>query len=108
MDERDVLAERFDDERARLRAVAYLMPGTLAEAEDAVQEAWLRLARSYEGAIENLGGCLTTVVGRVCLDMLLARAARREDALDVRLPDPVVTYGDESDPEAEVLLADSV
>ncbi|HEX8005516.1 MAG TPA: sigma-70 family RNA polymerase sigma factor [Trebonia sp.] len=108
MDERDVLAERFDAERGRLRAVAYRMLGSLAEAEDAVQEAWLRLARSDEGAIENLGGWLTTVVGRVCLDMLRARAARREDALDVRLPDPVVTYGGESDPEAEVLLADSV
>ena len=101
MGERDVLAERFDAERGRLRAVAYRMLGSLAEAEDAVQEAWLRLARSDESAIENLSGWLTTVVGRVCLDMLRARTARREDALDVRLPDPVVTYGDESDPEAE-------
>ena len=108
MDERDVLAERFDAERGRLRAVAYRMLGSLTEAEDAVQEAWLRLARSDESAIENLSGWLTTVVGRVCLDMLRARTARREDALDVRLPDPVVTYGDESDPEAEALLADSV
>ena len=108
MDERDVLAERFDAERRRLRAVAYRMLGSLTEAEDAVQEAWLRLARSDENAIENLSGWLTTVVGRVCLDMLRARTARREDALDVRLPDPVVTYGGESDPEAEALLADSV
>ena len=108
MDERDVLAERFGAERGRLRAVAYRMLGSLTEAEDAVQEAWLRLARSDESAIENLSGWLTTVVGRVCLDMLRARTARREDALDVRLPDPVVTYGDESDPEAEALLADSV
>ena len=108
MNERDVLAGRFDAERGRLRAVAYRMLGSLAEAEDAVQEAWLRLARSDESAIENLSGWLTTVVGRVCLDMLRARTARREDALDIRLPDPVVTYGDESDPEAEVLLADSV
>jgi RNA polymerase sigma factor (sigma-70 family) len=108
MDERDVLAERFDAERGRLRAVAYRMLGSLTEAEDAVQEAWLRLARSDESAIENLSGWLTTVVGRVCLDVLRARTARREDALDVRLPDPVVTYGDESDPEAEALLADSV
>ena len=107
MDERDVLAERFDAERGR-RAVAYRMLGSLTEAEDAVQEAWLRLARSDESAIENLGGWLTTVVGRVCLDVLRARTARREDALDVRLPDPVVTYGHESDPEAEALLADSV
>jgi RNA polymerase sigma factor (sigma-70 family) len=108
MDERHVLAERFDAERARLRAVAYRMLGSLAEAEDAVQEAWLRLARTDQAAIENLGGWLTTVVGRVCLDMLRARAARREDPLDVRLPDPVVTYGDKSDPEADALLADSV
>ena len=108
MDERDVLAERFDAERGRLRAVAYRMLGSLTDAEDAVQEAWLRLARSDESAIENLSGWLTTVVGRVCLDMLRARTARREDALDVRLPDPVVTYGDESDPEAEALLANSV
>ena len=108
MDERDVLAWRFDAERGRLRAVAYRMLGSLAEAEDAVQEAWLRLARSDEAAIENLSGWLTTVVGRVCLDMLRARTARREDALGTRLPDPVVTYGDESDPEAEALLADSV
>ena len=108
MDERDVLAERFDAERGRLRAVAYRMLGSLTEAEDAMQEAWLRLARSDESVIENLSGWLTTVVGRVCLDMLRARTARREDALDVRLPDPVVTYGDVSDPEAEALLADSV
>ena len=108
MDERDVLAERFDAERGRLRAVAYRMLGSLTEAEDAVQEAWLRLARSDESAIENLGGWLTTVVGRVCLDMLRARTARREDALGVRLPDPVVTYGDESDPEAEALLTQIV
>ncbi|HZR52364.1 MAG TPA: sigma-70 family RNA polymerase sigma factor [Streptosporangiaceae bacterium] len=108
MDEHDVLARRFDAERGRLRSVAYRMLGSLAEADDAVQEAWLRLARSDEAAIENLSGWLTTVVGRVCLDMLRARAARREDSLDTRLPDPVVTYGDETDPEAEALLADSV
>ena len=98
MDERNALAERFDAERPRLRAVAYRMLGSLAEAEDAVQEAWLRLARNDQAAIDNLGGWLTTVVGRVCLDMLRARAARREDPLDARLPDPVVTYGDTSDP----------
>jgi RNA polymerase sigma factor (sigma-70 family) len=107
MNERDVLADRFSAERTRLRAVAYRMLGSLAEAEDAVQEAWLRLARSDEAAIDNLGGWLTTVVGRVCLDMLRARTARREDA-DGHLPDPVVTYGDDSDPEAEAVLADSV
>jgi RNA polymerase sigma factor (sigma-70 family) len=108
MSEHDMLAERFEAERGRLRAVAYRMLGSLTEADDAVQEAWLRLARSDDSAIENLSGWLTTVVGRVCLDMLRARTARREEALDVRLPDPVVTYGDESDPEAEALLADSV
>jgi RNA polymerase sigma factor (sigma-70 family) len=108
MDERNALAERFDAERPRLRAVAYRMLGSLAEAEDAVQEAWLRLARHDQAAIDNLGGWLTAVVGRVCLDMLRARAARREDPLDARLPDPVVTYGDTSDPEAEAVLADSV
>jgi RNA polymerase sigma factor (sigma-70 family) len=108
MDEQDALAGRFDAERGRLRSVAYRMLGSLTEAEDAVQEAWLRLARSDEAAIENLSGWLTTVVGRVCLDMLRTRTARREDPLEVRLPDPVVTYGDESDPEAEALLADSV
>jgi len=107
-DEQDVLAGRFDAERGRLRSVAYRMLGSLTEAEDAVQEAWLRLARSDEGAIENLSGWLTTVVGRVCLDMLRTRTARREDSLEVRLPDPVVTYDDESGPEAEALLADSV
>jgi DNA-directed RNA polymerase specialized sigma24 family protein len=100
MNERDVLAERFSAERTRLRAVAYQMLGSLAEAEDAVQEARLRLARSDEAAIDNLSGWLITVVGRVCLDMLRARTARREDA-DGRLPDPVVTYGDDSAPEAD-------
>ena len=108
MDERDLLAERFDAERGRLRAVAYRMLGSLTEADDAVQEAWLRLARSDDAAIENLSGWLTTVVGRVCLDMLRARKARREESVEVHLPDPVVTYGGERDPEAEALLADSV
>jgi RNA polymerase sigma-70 factor (ECF subfamily) len=108
MDGRDLLTERFDSERPRLRAVAYRMLGSLTEAEDAVQEVWLRLARSDEAGINNLGGWLTTVVGRVCLDMLRARTARREDSFDGRLPDPVVTYGDTSDPEAEAVLADSV
>jgi RNA polymerase sigma factor (sigma-70 family) len=108
MAERDVLAERFEAERGRLRAVAYRMLGSLTEAEDAVQEAWLRLARTDDDAIENLSGWLTTVVSRVCLDLLRTRTARREETLKVRLPDPVVTYGDESDPEAEALLADSV
>jgi RNA polymerase sigma factor (sigma-70 family) len=108
VDERDLLAQRFNAERGRLRAVAYRMLGSLTEADDAVQEAWLRLAGSDDAAIENLGGWLTTVVGRICLDMLRARKARGEDSLDVRMPDPVVTYGDETDPEAEALLADSM
>jgi RNA polymerase sigma factor (sigma-70 family) len=108
MDERDVLAQRFDAERGRLRAVAYRMLGSLADAEDAVQEAWVRLARTDAAAIDNLAGWLTTVVGRICLDMLRSRAARPEDSTGASLPDPVVTYGPEPDPETEVLLADSV
>ena len=106
MGERDLLADRFEAERGRLRAVAYRMLGSVSEAEDAVQEAWLRLARTDEAAIGNLGGWLTTVVGRVCLDMLRARKARPAAA---HLPDPVV--GPESpgaDPEQEALMADSV
>ena len=108
MNERDLLAQRFDAERGRLRAVAYRMLGSLADAEDAVQEAWVRLARTDAAAIDNLGGWLTTVVGRVSLDMLRSRAARREDSVGASLPDPVVSYGDEPDPETEALLADSV
>jgi RNA polymerase sigma factor (sigma-70 family) len=108
VDERDVLAQRFDAERTRLRGVAYRMLGSFAEAEDAVQETWLRLARTDDAAIQNLAGWLTTVVGRVSLDMLRARTARREDDLDVRLPDPVVTDAAAVDPEAEALLGDSV
>ncbi|HZC74161.1 MAG TPA: sigma-70 family RNA polymerase sigma factor [Jatrophihabitans sp.] len=107
-DERDWLAQRFEQDRARLRAVAYRMLGSLAEADDAVQEAWLRLARSDADAIENLSGWLTTVVGRVCLDMLRTRSARREDSLDVRIPDPIVTRAEGPDPEQEAALADSV
>jgi RNA polymerase sigma-70 factor (ECF subfamily) len=108
VDEREVLAQRFDAERGRLRAVAYRMLGSFAEAEDAVQETWLRLARTDDTAIQNLAGWLTTVVGRVSLDMLGARKARREDVLDVHLPDPVVTDVGAADPEAEALLGDSV
>jgi RNA polymerase sigma factor (sigma-70 family) len=106
MDERSELARRFEADRGRLRAVAYRMLGSLTEAEDAVQEAWLRLERSDAGAIDNLSGWLTTVMGRVCLDMLRARKTRREEPLGVHLPDPVIGYGD--DPEADALLADSV
>jgi RNA polymerase sigma-70 factor (ECF subfamily) len=104
----DFLAGRFEDHRPHLRAVAYRMLGSHTEAEDAVQEAWLRLARSDSGDIGNLGGWLTTVVGRVCLDMLRARKARREESWEDRLPDPVISRADSADPEQEVLLADSV
>lgn len=108
VDDREFLAERFEADRTRLRAVAYRMLGSLAEADDAVQEAWLRLARTDATAIENLSGWLTTVVGRVCLDMLRSRTARHEESLDTRLPDPVVTPAEGGDPEQEALLADSV
>ena len=104
----DFLAHRFEENRGRLRAVAYRMLGSLSEADDAVQETWLRLGRSGADGIENLGGWLTTVVGRVCLDMLRSRSARREDPLDARLPDPVVSSAEGTDPEHEALVADSV
>src|SRR6266542_5818412 len=108
MDEGDWLAERFEENRPHMRAVAYRMLGSLAEAEDAVQEAWLRLSRSEAARIENLGGWLTTVVARVCLTMLRSRAARREEPLDAHVPDPIVGREDRIDPEQEALLADSV
>ena len=116
MDEHDLLAERFEGHRARLRGVAYRMLGSTGEAEDAVQEAWLRLARSG-GGVENLGGWLTTVVARVCLNMLRSRKARREDTLEgprgeplgARVPDPIVGRPEDgADPEQEALLADGV
>ncbi len=108
MDEQDVLAVRFEANRAHLRAVAYRMLGSLSEADDAVQEAWLRLSRSDTSGVENLGGWLTTVVGRVCLDMLRSRKSRREEPLDVYVPDPIVSREGGIDPEDDVLLADSV
>src|SRR5918996_1149449 len=108
MDERDWLAERFEEHRTRLRAVAYRMLGSLSEADDAVQEAWLRLSRPDAGGVENLGGWLTTVVARVSLNMLRSRRSRREEALDVRMPEPIVDRADGTDPEHEALLADSV
>jgi RNA polymerase sigma-70 factor (ECF subfamily) len=108
MNEHEWLAERFEAHRARLRAVAYRMLGSLAEADDAVQDAWLRLSRSGTGEIENLGGWLTTVVARVCLNVLRSRQARREEPLDAHVPDPVVSREDGVDPEHEALLADSV
>ncbi|MBT2451707.1 sigma-70 family RNA polymerase sigma factor [Streptomyces sp. ISL-43] len=113
MNEHDELAKRFEEERTRLRAVAYRMLGSLGEAEDAVQEAWLRLSRTDAAEIDNLAGWLTTVVGRICLDMLRSRTSRREDPLEVRPLEPVPgdTTGvarPASDPEDEALLADSV
>jgi RNA polymerase sigma factor (sigma-70 family) len=106
MDEREWLAERFEEQRARLRAVAYRMLGSLSEADDAVQEAWLRLSRSDADAIEDLGAWLTTVVGRVSLNML--RSRRREEPIGVHVPDPIVDRADGTQPEHEALLADSV
>jgi len=108
MDEGGWLAERFEAHRTHLRAVAYRMLGSLAEADDAVQEAWLRLSRSDPSGVENLGGWLTTVVGLVCMNMLHSRASRREEPLGVHVPDPVVSREDGLDPEHEALLADSV
>lgn len=105
-EEYGALALRFEADRDRLRAVAYRMLGSLSDAEDAVQEAWLRLERSDSAAIDNVSGWLTTVVGRVCLDMLRARKTRREEPLEAHLPDPVISDGD--DPAADALLADSV
>ncbi|WP_433445558.1 sigma-70 family RNA polymerase sigma factor [Nonomuraea sp. CA-141351] len=108
MDANDFLAGRFEEHRSHLKAVAYRMLGSLAEADDAVQEAWLRLSRTDSGEIDNLGGWLTTVVGRVCLDMLRTRTSRREDPLEQRLPDPVISGEDGGDPEQQVLVADAV
>lgn len=103
----DLLARSFETHRSHLRSVAYRMLGSLSEAEDAVQESWLRLSRSDSAAVENLGGWLTTVVGRVCLDMLRSRKARREEPWDVVVPDPIVSRED-AGPEHEALMADSV
>ena len=109
MDEHDRLAEHFEAYRPHLRAVAYRMLGTLSEADDAVQEAWLRLSRSESGAITNLGGWLTTVVARVCLDMLRSRESRREEPLDAQqMPEPIASRDGEIDPEQEALMADAV
>ncbi|TBR23046.1 MAG: sigma-70 family RNA polymerase sigma factor, partial [Reyranella sp.] len=106
MDEQKFLAERFEANRPHLRRVAYRMLGSAAEAEDAVQEAWLRFSRSDTGGVDNLGGWLTTVTARICLDMLRSRKSRREEALDDRAPAGEVPGGFE--PEQEALLADSV
>jgi RNA polymerase sigma factor (sigma-70 family) len=108
MDEQQFLAEQFEQHRAHLRAVAYRMLGSFGEADDAVQEAWLRLSRSDADAIENLGAWLTTVVSRVCLNVLRSRTTRREDLMDPHLPDPIVTVEGVLDPEEEAMLADAV
>jgi RNA polymerase sigma-70 factor (ECF subfamily) len=108
MQDQERLAERFEEHRPHLRAVAYRMLGSLSDADDAVQEAWLRLSRSGDSGIENLGGWLTTVVARLCLNMLQARKTRREEPLEVRVPEPIVSAGTGGDPEQEALLADSV
>ena len=108
MDERDWLVERFEEHRPRLRAVAYRMLGSTSEADDAVQEAWLRLSGSNARAIDNLEAWLVTVVGRVALNMLRSRRTRREQPLDVRVPDPIIDPAGGTDPEHEALLADAV
>ena len=108
MAEHDWLANRFEEHRARLRAVAYRMLGSLSEADDAVQEAWLRLSRTDAREVENLGSWLTTVVARVSLNMLRSRSVRSEEPIHVRMPDPIVDRTDGTDPEHEALLADSV
>src|SRR5918997_6589752 len=108
MDERDWLAEQFEEHRTRLRAVAYRMLGSLTEADDAVQEAWLKLNRSDAAAIENLGAWLTTVVARISLNMLRSRRSRLEEPLETRLPEPIIDRADGTDPEHEALLADAV
>src|SRR5919202_459385 len=109
MDERDWLAQRFQEHRPRLMAVAYRILGSASEADDAVQEAWIRLSRSNAGEIDNLEAWLLTVVGRVALNMLRSRKTRREQPLDAHLlPDPIVERADGIDPEHEALLADSV
>jgi RNA polymerase sigma factor (sigma-70 family) len=108
MDEQKWLAERFEEHRTRLRAVAYRMLGSVSEADDAVQDAWLRLSRTDTSEVENLGGWLTTVVARVSLNMLRSRRTRREEPLDVHVPDPIVDAADGTDPEHEALLADSI
>jgi RNA polymerase sigma-70 factor, ECF subfamily len=108
MNQNEWLAERFEAHRSHLRAVAYRMLGSLSEADDAVQEAWLRLSRSDPSRVANLGGWLTTVVARVSLDMLRSRKSRCEEPLDVHVPDPIVSRADAVDPAQQALLADSV
>ncbi|HEU0025341.1 MAG TPA: sigma-70 family RNA polymerase sigma factor, partial [Thermoleophilaceae bacterium] len=108
MNEREWLADRFEENRSHLRAVAYRMLGSVSEADDAVQESWLRLSRSDTAEVENLRAWLTTVVARVSLDMLRSRKSRREEPLAAHVPEPIVSRADGVDPEHEALLADSV
>jgi RNA polymerase sigma factor (sigma-70 family) len=108
MTEREWLSERFQQNRSHLRAVAYRMLGSVAEADDALQEAWLRISDKNAGSIENMQAWLTTVVGRVCLNMLRSRRTRREELVGVQVPDPVVMLSDVTDPEHDVVVADSV
>jgi RNA polymerase sigma factor (sigma-70 family) len=108
MDEPEWLAERFEASRTHLQAVAYRMLGSLSEADDAVQESWLRLSRSHPRRIANLGGWLTTVVARICLDMLRSRTARREQSLEAAVSESIPSRAEGSDPEQAALLADSV
>ena len=108
MNENDRLAEHFEEHRPRLRAVAYRMLGSLTEAEDAVQDTWLRFSRARTSEVENLGGWLTTIVARVCLNILRSRNARREDPVGAHVPDPVISIDGPLSPDDEALLADSV
>ena len=108
MGESDWLAERFEEQRTHLLAVAYRMLGSQAEADDAVQDTWMRASGTETNEVENLGGWLTTIVARVCLNMLRSRNVRREESLEVLLPDPVISPVEELGPESEALLADSV
>src|SRR3954451_19821337 len=108
VDDRHWFADQFEEHRNHLRAVAYRMLGSVSEADDALQEAWLRLSRTDAGGVHNMGGWLTTVVGRVCLDMLRSRRSRREEPLGPTVPEPIVSSRDGVDPEYEALLADSV
>lgn len=108
MTDAPALARQFESERPRLRAVAYRMLSSLSAAEDAVQEAWIRLSRISSDEIDNLPGWLTVVVSRICLDMIRSRDARREESVGVRLPDPIVTRADQPDPEHQVVLSDEV
>jgi RNA polymerase sigma factor (sigma-70 family) len=108
MRDRDFLAERFEEERPQLRRIAYRMLGTVEEADDAVQESWIRLSRTDESSVENLGAWLTTVVSRVCLDLLRARRSRREEYVGSWMPEPIVSIDDHPSPEDEALIADGV